>query len=241
MPGGQGFDSTGPSSLPTTGSHTTMMSGLDTHGHGVPRNGQPVPRMCRCWPNACATRGGIGLPLLVPCRSSPTWAWTAVFGSTKTRNSVRGSGRLERGRRGHRCRVEGDRRAAGRSTPVSVCPLLRSPLALEAPQAIRDQFVDPDFELDRGGIDGLEVFDPCPKGNEAQAEPGPQRPEAVPRSGALDRPEFGRLLSGLDARGLMDDALVIMTADHGEMLNERRLGQIYTHGPDVDCRSFTFP
>ena len=32
------------SSLPTTlGSHTTMMSGLDTHGHGVPRNGQPVP------------------------------------------------------------------------------------------------------------------------------------------------------------------------------------------------------
>ena len=30
--------------LPTTlGSHTSMMSGLDTHGHGVPRNGVPVP------------------------------------------------------------------------------------------------------------------------------------------------------------------------------------------------------
>ena len=53
--------------------------------------------------------------------------------------------------------------------------------------------------------------------------------------------QFGVLLDGLKERGLMDDALIIMTADHGEMLDERHLGMVYTHGPDVDLPVIRVP
>jgi arylsulfatase len=46
----------------------------------------------------------------------------------------------------------------------------------------------------------------------------------------LDR-EFGRLWDALRARGLLDDALVVFTADHGEALGEH--GVWFAHGHDL--------
>ncbi|MEC9389845.1 MAG: sulfatase [Myxococcota bacterium] len=226
------------SSLPTTlGSLTTMMSGLDTHGHGVPRNGQPVPE---------------DVPLLAERLRDAGWDRIAVVGAMPLESDMG----LDRGFRVYKDTefsswFGSPRKGADEVTDAALKAIDErpggQPLFLfvhyydphspweAAPQAIRDQFVDPDFELDRGGIDGLEVF-------RTRARKGMKLKQSRVRNARklylaqvhwTDQ-EFGRLLSGLDARGLMDDALVIMTADHGEMLNERRLGQIYTHGPDVD-------
>jgi arylsulfatase A-like enzyme len=43
--------------------------------------------------------------------------------------------------------------------------------------------------------------------------------------------EIGRLLAGLDARGLRERAVVVVTADHGESLGER--GVFFAHGGDL--------
>jgi arylsulfatase A-like enzyme len=45
--------------------------------------------------------------------------------------------------------------------------------------------------------------------------------------------EVGRLLDGLDALGLGDDALIVLTADHGEFLLERD-DLLFCHGFSVD-------
>jgi arylsulfatase A-like enzyme len=55
------------SPLPTTlGSHTSMMSGQDSHGHGVPRNGSPVPK---------------DVPLLAEKLADAGWDRIAVVGA----------------------------------------------------------------------------------------------------------------------------------------------------------------
>jgi len=104
-----------------------------------------------------------------------------------------------------------------------------------APQAIRDQFVPADFNLDRGGLVGLDVFrNRVRKGMGLSRKRVRQARQLYLAQVHWTDEQFGRLIDGLETRGLMDDSLIIMTADHGEMLNERRLGQVYTHGPDVD-------
>ena len=51
---------------------------------------------------------------------------------------------------------------------------------------------------------------------------------------------LGALLQGLDARGWMQDALVVLTADHGETLDEDA-EQPYGHGADLDLVDLHVP
>ena len=226
------------SSLPTTlGSHTTMMTGLDTHGHGVPRNGQPVPK---------------DLPLLAERLAESGWDRIGVVGAMPLESDMG----LDRGFRVYKDTEFSSWWGSPRKTADEVTDAALKaiderpggqPLFLfvhyydphspweAAPQAIRDRFVPPDFELDRNGISGLEVFRTrARKGmGLSKKRVGLARKLYLAQVHWTDQ-QFGRLLDGLERRGLMKDSLIIMTADHGEMLNERRLGQVYTHGPDVD-------
>ena len=226
------------SSLPTTlGSHTTMMSGLDTHGHGVPRNGQPVP---------------VDVPLLAEQLRDAGWDRIGVVGAMPLESDMG----LDRGFRVYRDTefsswFGSPRKGADEVTDAALKAIDErpggQPLFLfvhyydphspweAAPQEIRDKFVPSSFELDRGGMDGLEVFRTrARKGMKLKKERVEWARKLYLAQVHWTDQEFGRLLDGLEQRGLMKDSLVIMTADHGEMLNERRLGQVYTHGPDVD-------
>ena len=225
-------------SLPTTlGSHTTMMSGMDTHGHGVPRNGQPVPK---------------DVPLLAEQLAVAGWDRIAVVGAMPLESDMG----LDRGFRVYKDTefsswFGSPRKGADEVTDAALKAIDErpggQPLFLfvhyydphspweAAPQHIRDQFVSPDFDIDRGGLDGLEVFRTrARKGMKLKKSRVQQARKLYLAQVHWTDQEFGRLLDGLDQRGLMKDSLIIMTADHGEMLDERRLGQVYTHGPDVD-------
>ena len=226
------------SSLPTTlGSHTTMMSGLDTHGHGVPRNGQPIPET---------------VPLLAERLRDEGWDRIGVVGAMPLESDMG----LDRGFRVYKDTEYSSwfgspRRTADEVTDAALKAIDErpggEPLFLfvhyydphspweSAPQAIRDQFVPADFNLDRGGLVGLDVFrNRVRKGMGLSRKRVRQARQLYLAQVNWTDEQFGRLLDGLETRGLMDDSLIIMTADHGEMLNERRLGQVYTHGPDVD-------
>ena len=226
------------SPLPTTlGSHTSMMSGLDTHGHGVPRNGTPVPA---------------DVPLLAEKLGAADWDRIAVVGAMPLESDMG----LDRGFRRYLdtefASVFGSpRRTADQVTDAALKALDTRPGGqpiflfvhyydphspwIAAPQAIRDRFVSPKFKVLKEGRDRLLRF----RMRNNRGERLSSRVVEASRNLYLAQvhwtdEQFGRLLRGLEERGLMDDSLVIMTADHGEMLYERHLGQIYTHGPDVD-------
>ena len=226
------------SPFPTTlGSHTSMMSGLDGHGHGVPRNGSPVPK---------------DLPLLAEKLADAGWDRIAVVGAMPLESDMG----LDRGFRVYKDTEFGSwfgspRKSADEVTASALRALDARPGGQPtflfvhyydphspfdaAPQAIRDQFVSSDFKLDGWRRDGLALMrNRVRKGKKLN----PTRVDNVRKLYLAQvhwtDQQFGVLLDGLEARGLMKDSLIIMTADHGEMLDEDHLGIVYTHGPDVD-------
>jgi choline-sulfatase len=233
------------SPLPTTlGSHTSMMSGQDSHGHGVPRNGSPVPK---------------DVPLLAEKLADAGWDRIAVVGAMPLESDMG----LDRGFRvysdtEYSSWLGSPQRSADEVNEAALAALDKRPGGQPtflfvhyydphspwdaAPQEIRDRFVSPDFKVNRRGMNGLAVFR-----NRAQKGFGLKRAR-VDQTRKLylaqvhwTDQQFGVLLDGLSERGLMDDTLVIMTADHGEMLDETHLGQVYTHGPDVDLPVIRVP
>jgi len=106
---------------------------------------------------------------------------------------------------------------------------------VSAPQEVRDRFVSPKFKAEINGRDRGHFL----RVRNRRGRGIPQRTVDSMRALYLAQVHwtdkiFGELMEGLEARGMLDNALVIMTADHGEMMDEAHLGQIYTHGPDVD-------
>ena len=224
--------------LPTTlGSHTSMMSGLDTHGHGVPRNGVPVPA---------------GVPLVAEQLQSAGWDRIAAVGAMpldakmgldrgfRVYSDLGAAGLVGRTRRGGE-KVNADifdaLDAREGQEPVFLFVHYYDPHApwVSAPQEVRDRFVSPKFKAEINGRDRGHFL----RVRNRRGRGIPQRTVDSMRALYLAQVHwtdkiFGELMAGLEARGMLDNALVIMTADHGEMMDEAHLGQIYTHGPDVD-------
>lgn len=233
------------SPLPTTlGSHTSMMSGQDTHGHGVARNGSPVPA---------------DVPLLAEKLADAGWDRIAVVGAMPLESDMG----LDRGFRvysdtQHSAWLGAPQRSAAEVNAAALKAMDDRPDGQPtflfvhyydphspwdaAPQEIRDKFVSPKFKVNQGGNDGLAMFrNRAHRGmrlNRSRVEN--TRKLYLAQVHWTDQ-QFGALLDGLRERGLMDDTLVIMTSDHGEMLDEAHLGQVYTHGPDVDLPVIRVP
>ncbi|MCB9779895.1 MAG: sulfatase [Alphaproteobacteria bacterium] len=225
---------------PTTlASHTSVMSGRDTHGHAVPRNGYPVPD---------------GVPLLAERFSAAGWDTVGVIGAS----TLSGEMGLSRGFRVYDDHVSTEVRARfeDRADRVTARALAAvdgrepgKPLFLFVhyfdPHSPWDSAPD---DLQAGFVDDLSL---------AIEEPGPLiarrkeggviPPDEARRARGMylaevawtDR-QTGVLLDGLRARGVLNDAVVVLFADHGEALDEPELHP-YGHGLDADLPAIHVP
>ena len=230
---------------PTTlSSHASMFSGQDPHGHGIPRNGAGVPQ---------------DLPLLSERLAGAGYDTLAVVGA-----SVLGADQgLSRGFRRYddtmstrvRRRYEDDaasvttralnaidQREAGK--PVFLWVHYydpHMPWNSASPELV-DRFVDKRYRgiiaanpralttaARRGRHGGVTDAD------RAQAR-GYYRAEVAAADAGL-----AGLLAGLEARGLLAESLVVLTADHGESLGETNSSEVFGHGLDVDAQNIHVP
>jgi arylsulfatase A-like enzyme len=223
------------SSSTTLAAHATVMTGLDSHGHGVVRNGAPVSP---------------GVERLAERLGAAGWHAAAAVGSYALQ---RGMG-LEQGFAAYE--DHGGWRGLFGLYEVSADQVTDSALALldarpagaptllfahyydvhmpwnSAPDELQARFVPAGNPL-RGDREGVGYLT-------RETKAGRLRPEDRAAARGLYLAELawvdqqvGRLLDGLAARGLDDDLLVIVFADHGETFDEEP-ARPWGHGPDVD-------
>lgn len=234
---------------PTTlNSHTSVFSGMDPHRHRVVRNGYPLPE---------------DVPLITERFAEAGWDTLAVVGSSALEAGMG----LDRGFRvyddlgpqppGGMVLRDGrevtDRalQAVDAAVPAEGAEARDLLLFVHyydphmpwftAPPEVVARFADPLYE---GPIDGsmasvgmltsawLEGKLPFKHARHARAL-------YLAQVAWVDE-QVGRLLAGLRERGRLDDALVVVFADHGEALDDA-LGLPYTHGPDVDLNTLHVP
>lgn len=234
------------SQAPTTlSSHASLFFGLDAHGHGVLRNGvQPFA----------------GLPTLAERLQDAGWDTAAVIGASV----LQAEAGLSRGFRVYDDDV-GDERVRRRyeqAAPEVTARALQAvdgripgaPLFLfvhyfdahmpwtSAPPALQARFLDPAYrgsvEPDADAIRELMV----------RGRHGALREEDRRQARAYHLAEvawvdqgLGALFEGLDARGLLQDSLVVAFSDHGESLGEPSSLEVFGHGIDVDPTNLHVP
>ena len=234
---------------PTTlSSHTSVFSGRDSHRHGVPRNGYPVPA---------------DLPLLPERLQQDGWDTIAVVGSSALEKKMgldRGfvvyddPGPQPAGGMYMRSATEvTDRALAALDTRAADGERKDDDLFLfvhyydphmpwfTAPDEVVNRFSWPGYDgpvdgsmesigfLTRSRVEGTLRY-----GDARQA-----RALYLAQVAYVDG-EVGRLLQGLERRGLGSDSLVIVTADHGEVLDEDDK-RPYTHGPSTALEATHVP
>jgi arylsulfatase A-like enzyme len=228
---------------PTTlNSHTTMLSGLDPHQHAVPRNGFVVPSGLRTLPQRLAEQGydtiGVVAAAALAERFGLGRGFRVYDADMSHRQSVmyqdRAEGVFERVERQLDARVDGE--------PLFLFVHFYDPHApYAAPGEFRQRFVDPayDGEWKRKRFDRQKQL--------LAVQEGDAKPADIDHIAALYLGEvayvdhhIGLLMSSLEGRGLLENALVVVTADHGESLSETvRNG--YSHGGDVRIEATRVP
>jgi arylsulfatase A-like enzyme len=227
------FYATAPTTL---SSHITMLSGRGPHHHGAPRNGFPLAAEVRTLPQQLSDQG---------------WDTIAVL-SAKALDHEMG---LDRGFRVYDDDAPSFRTAMFQDTAESVStrslaavdarPDAARPLFLfvhfydahapyEAPEPYRSRFTDAGYT---GPFADSMQHRLQPLRNSLRS--GTANPADVRQVNGLYLGEvayvdaqIGALLRGLSDRGLLDDALLVVTADHGETLHEMPT-MAYSHGTDV--------
>ena len=198
---------------PTTlSSHVSMFSGLDPHGHRVPRNGFPVPD---------------DVPLVAERFAAEGWHTVAVVGSS----ALAGELGLERG-----FAVYDDdlARDAGRRFEDRGARVTKRALSAvdgwdrKAPLFLWVHYFDAHSPYEAPGHEHLDLSMPQDFSEEKRQA---VRDLYAAEIAYQDR-QLGKLLSGLASRGWSPDATVV-AGDHGEMFweePERPVG----HGTEVD-------
>ncbi|MED5373940.1 MAG: sulfatase [Myxococcota bacterium] len=217
----------------TLNSHSSLWSGLDPHGHGVPRNGFVLSPAIDTVPERLHDAGWDTLAVV---------AASAVDRSTNLQSGFRIYDDKLDNARGPRFEAPGDavteRALALVDQRDTERPLLlwvhyydaHSPY--EAAPEWNAPFVDPDYVAPWGDNALQFVADGVRKGD--------LDPAALEHLRALYQGEvrfmdhqIGLLLEGLAERGLLEDGYVVVVADHGEMFGEERSSPV-GHGPDID-------
>lgn len=221
---------------PTTlSSHTSALSGLDPHGHAVPRNGVPVDA---------------SVPLLTERAQAAGYQTLAVVGASvlaKDQGLSRGfdvyddvmEQRVRRRFERPAAQVVERLLAAVDEVPVDQ-PIFafahffdaHSPYDT-APAALRAELGVPGYAGPVTGasknIDWLVIQ--ARKGQLTEADRRQARALYLAEVASMDQ-ALGALLQGLEARGRLRDSLVVLFGDHGETLEERPQ-QPYGHGLNV--------
>ena len=211
-----------------------MLTGLDPHGHAVPRNGFPLER---------------GVPTLAERLKARGFETRAVIAAAALESAMglsRGFDSYDDGLddqfgrmvqdRGERvvARVSSSLDARDPSKPLFLFTHFydaHSPY--DAPGDARERFVDPDYQ------GPLRQEPKVIRTVKTALKEGTADPEDVDYVASLYLGEvaymdaqIGRLFDDLDRRGILEHALVIITADHGEILGEIP-AFAYSHGYDV--------
>lgn len=225
---------------PTTlASHTSLMSGRDTRGARVPRNGFPVEP---------------DVPLLAPRFTAAGWQSLAVVGASVLSRDMG----LSRGFLAYDDRItQKVRRRYERSAADVVDRTLAmldrrgladrwTPLFLfvhffdahspwdTGPAELRAALVDPDYA---GTVDGSSdsvdwLVKATRQGRVGSSDRIQARALYLAEVAAMDA-ALGTLLDGLRERFTMEDSLVVVVGDHGEAL-DLPANRPYGHGFDVD-------
>lgn len=230
---------------PTTlNSHTSVFSGLDPHGHRVPRNGYPVPP---------------DVPLLGERFAAAGWDTIAVVGASVLERDMgisRGfrvyddavGTRIRRRFEDPADRVVDRVLAAVDGRPDPSQPLLlfthffdaHSPWDT-APGSVRRTILDPDYAgVFDGGDDAMAwAIQAARSGSLGTADRIQVRGTYLAEVAFADQ-QLGRMLEGLAARGYAEDQLVVLFGDHGETLDELP-GRPFQHGLDVELVDIHVP
>ena len=223
----------------TLSSHTTLFTGLDPHEHGVVRNGYAVPD---------------SLDTLAERLSDAGWHTVAVVGGAPlesamgldqgfdvyddTLPSLQGAAYQDRaGGVVARALAHVEARPAA---PLFLFVHLFDPHAPYAPigpnpwadSTYSGPFDDPEAPLGPL-VSALEQGSADPA--DLSAVVGRYAAEVHAADAAI-----GHLMQRLDGKGLLDTAIVVVTADHGEVLGEHPLYAL-SHGSDVTAGSLHVP
>jgi arylsulfatase A-like enzyme len=228
---------------PTTlNSHASMMTGLDPHGHAVPRNGFPLDPAL---PTLAERLGDAGYDTIAVVGSAAlahdmglNQGFRVYDDSTSTQ-----AGRMAQDR------AEGvvDRAIAAIDGRDRARPLFlfvhfydaHAPYA--APEPWRRRFVDPAWTgTNPGGGPAVgELQRAMVAGDADPAEVDAVTSMYLGEVAYVDD-QVGRLLAALAADGILDDAVVIAVADHGETLADDP-EYAFSHGTDVGEGSMRIP
>jgi arylsulfatase A-like enzyme len=222
----------------TLASHTSLMTGTWPHTHGVARNGFQVPDENRMLAEVLGEHGFVRAAFIGAAPLDPAVKFNQGFDFYGARYTLERAGQdypqpLER-----RAKEVTDA-ALGwldREEPEGRLFLFvhyfdcHSPY--DAPGGFKGRFretapvlADPDAELTRVRRGLREQADP-----EIAAAAAGLEADYCAEIAYVDR-HVGRLVDGLAERGILERALVIVTADHGENLSEHE--KAFTHGYTV--------
>lgn len=238
--GGVRFTSAWTHAPTTLSAHASLFTGLDPHGHAVVRNGFPLDP---------------SLPLLAEHLRDGGWDTVAVIGAAALERSMG----LDRGFRVYdddtpelqglmyQDRAEGVVTRALAHADAATEPLFlfahffdaHSPYA--APEAWRSRFLPPGYTGPYA--DPAAPLKPLVEAHLAgTADPA----DLAAVTGhylaevAYVDDQVGRLLHGLRGRGLLDDAIVVVVGDHGEVLSEDA-AYAWSHGSDIGAGAMQIP
>ncbi len=249
------------SHAPTTlSSHTSMLSGRDPHRHAVVRNGYPVPADVPLVTERLATEGGYDTLAVIGSSAleqkmqldrgfrryldpgpQPAGGMLMLPADEVTRRAL--------------AAVDARQEAAPAGSPEAAAPAAdgADPLFLFvhyydphmpwrfAPDRVRQRFVPADYSgpVD-GSMQGVGWLTAARKAGKLRyGDARAARGHYLAEVAWVDE-QIGALLAGLDARGVLDDALVIVTSDHGEVLDESAVHP-YSHGPEASLVALHVP
>lgn len=225
------------SHAPTTlSSHASMFTGLDPHGHAVPRNGVPLLASHTTVAERLQHHGFETLAVLGSSALDRSTGALQGFTAVDDRLSVDQGRRYEDTAPNVTARALGlvDAREGGRPLFLWVHYFdAHSPYA--PPAEVARRFVPPDVTptAPMEGDDHHEGFGERVRLGQASAEEMAYWRGMYHGEVRVADDGLGALLEGLRARGLLNDAWIVVAADHGEMfyeVNDRPMG----HGPDID-------
>lgn len=218
----------------TLSSHSSLWSGLDPHGHGVPRNGFVLDPELSTVPERLQEAGWDTLAVI---------GASAVDTSTNLQSGFRLYDETLNNARGRRYEAPGDEVTARALALVAQRDPQR-PLLLwvhyydahspyEAPDGWADPFLTPGYDPQWGIADGLAAVAQNIRNRESTPEEKAHLRGLYQGEVRYMDHNIGALLEGLDQEGLLERGWIVVTADHGEMFFEDP-GRPVGHGPDVD-------
>jgi arylsulfatase A-like enzyme len=230
------------SHAPTTlASHSSMFTGMDTHGHGVPRNGFPLSDSHT---TLFESLQEVGYDTIGVVAASVLGADMGIAqGFRLFDDEVRTD-------MGRRYEDRGDR-VTRRARRLLTQRDASKPLALwvhyydahspyTAPSEYQARFVNPDHEITQEAASGHEILADWIRSGTFPEEQMQWLIATYHAEVAWVDHQVDRLFESLAADGLLENSLVVITSDHGEMFGEQAdhpLG----HGFEVDTWATRVP